>query len=156
MVENNGLAQPSVQLQAEALHNRTDTSNRTDNEALENEPHCSAAFVDISQAFNKVWHTGLLYKLRLSLPLNYFLVLKSYLHSRHFLVKAETEYAELSPVNAGAAKGSALWPLYLPTSPEYTTATFADYTAVLDTGSGPAIASQSCNPILVSKVENKS
>jgi hypothetical protein len=46
------------------------------------------------------------YKLRLSLPLNYFLVLKSYLHSRRFLVKAETEYAELFPVNAGTPQGS--------------------------------------------------
>jgi hypothetical protein len=40
------------------------------NEALENKHHSSAAFLDISQAFDKVWHTGLLYKLRLPLPLN--------------------------------------------------------------------------------------
>jgi hypothetical protein len=60
-------------------------------EALENKQYCSAAFLDLPQAFNKVWHTGPLYNLRLSLPLNYFLVLNSYLHSRHFLVKAENE-----------------------------------------------------------------
>jgi hypothetical protein len=54
--------------------------------------YSSASFLDISQAFDKVWHTGLLYKLRRSLPLNYFLILKSYLHSRHFPVKVETEY----------------------------------------------------------------
>jgi hypothetical protein len=34
------------------------------NEALENKQYCFAAFLDISQAFNEVWHTGLLYKLR--------------------------------------------------------------------------------------------
>jgi hypothetical protein len=42
------------------------------NKALENKQCCSAAFLDIS------------------LSLNYFLILKSYLHSRHFLLKAET------------------------------------------------------------------
>jgi hypothetical protein len=28
------------------------------NEALERKQYCSAAFLDITQAFNKVWHTG--------------------------------------------------------------------------------------------------
>jgi hypothetical protein len=54
------------------------------NEALENKQYCSAAFLDISLATDKVWHNQLLNKLRWSLPLNYFLILKSYLHSRHF------------------------------------------------------------------------
>jgi hypothetical protein len=57
------------------------------NEALENKQFCSAAFLDISQAFDKVWYTGLLRRLRRYLLLNYFLILKSYLHNRHFLVK---------------------------------------------------------------------
>jgi hypothetical protein len=68
---------------------------------LKNKQYCSAAFLDIPHAFDKVWHTGLLYKLRRSLPLNYFLIQKSCLHSRHFLVKVETEYKELSTVFAG-------------------------------------------------------
>jgi hypothetical protein len=71
------------------------------NDALENKQYCSAAFLDISQAFDKVWHIGLLYKLSRSLPLNYFLILKSYLHGRHFFVRAEVKYTELSSVSAG-------------------------------------------------------
>jgi hypothetical protein len=95
MVENIGLI-PNHQFSFRQRHSTIEQTHRIVrmNEALENKQYFSAAFLDISQAFNKVWHTELLYKLRLSLPLNYFLVLKSYLHSRHFLVKAETEYAE--------------------------------------------------------------
>jgi hypothetical protein len=76
----------------------------TINEALENEEYCSSAFLDISQAFDTVQHTGLLYKLRLFLPRNYFILLKSYLHSRHFLLKIESEYIELSSVNANLSR----------------------------------------------------
>jgi hypothetical protein len=115
------------------------------NKALESKQYCSAAFLDISQAFDKVWHTGPLYKLRRYLPLHYFLILKSYLHSTHFLVKVETEYTELSSINAGVPRRSVIAPLlYLlytaepPTSPESTTATLADDTVVVTMDSDPA------------------
>jgi hypothetical protein len=50
-------------------------------ETLENKQYCSAAFLDMSQVFDKIWHVRLLYKLRPFLSLNYFILLKSHLYS---------------------------------------------------------------------------
>ena len=33
-------------------------------ETFENKQYCSGAFLDVAQAFDKVWHKGLLYKLK--------------------------------------------------------------------------------------------
>jgi hypothetical protein len=118
-------------------------------EAFETKQYCSAAFLDISQASDEVWHTGLQYKIRQFLPLNYFLLIKSYLQNGHFLVKVANEYSDLTPVNAGVPQGSVLGPLLyvlytadLPTSDGKLTATFADDTAILTTDSDPTVASQ--------------
>jgi hypothetical protein len=80
--------------------------------------------------------------------MNYFLILKSYLHSRHFLIKVETEFIELSSIIAGIHQGSVLglllYLLYtadLPTSPESTTVTFGG-TAVVATDNDPSTASR--------------
>jgi hypothetical protein len=145
MVENNRLI-PSHQFGFRQSHSTTEKTHkivRRINGSLEKKQYCSAAFLGSSQTFDKVWHTALLYKLRWPLPLNYFLILKSYLHRRHFLVKVETEYTELSPVNAGLPQANILGPLlYLITSPKSTTATFADDTEVVAMDSDPAIALQ--------------
>jgi hypothetical protein len=117
------------------------------NAALESKQYCSVAFLDISQAFDRVLHIGLLYKLRHSLPLNYFLILKSYLLNRHFQVKIENAFTDL-PINAGVPQGSVLGPLPyalytsdLPTFPDTITATFTGDTAVLAKDPDPTIAS---------------
>jgi hypothetical protein len=119
------------------------------NEAIETKQICSAAFLNISQAFDKVWHTGLLYKLRLSFPLNYFILLKSYLTNRHLRVKVDNEYSDLLPIHAGAPQGSVLGPLLhflytsdLPSSPDTITVIFPDDTAVLAIEPNAAAASQ--------------
>jgi hypothetical protein len=119
------------------------------NEAFEHKAYSSAAFLDVSQAFDKVWHIGLLNKLRQSLPINYFLLLQSFLQNRHFFIKFASAQHPLSPIHAGVPQDSVLGPvLYLiynadlPTSPATTIATFADDTAILALNSDPAIASQ--------------
>jgi hypothetical protein len=44
----------------EQVHRITTVVNR----ALDSNKYCTAAFLDISQAFDKVWHEGLLYKIK--------------------------------------------------------------------------------------------
>ena len=50
---------------------------------------CAAIFMDVSQAFDEVWHQGLEYKLEKDLPKQIYSVLKSYLAEIHFKVKHE-------------------------------------------------------------------
>lgn len=89
-------------------------------------------------AFDKVWHPGLLYKLRKSLPYAYFRVLQSYITDRFFQVKVKDDTSNLRRIISGVPQGSVLGPvLYLlytadlPTCPNTVVATFADDTAIL-------------------------
>ena len=45
--------------------------------ALETKQYCSVIFLDIKQAYDRVWYPGLLFKLKLYLPAPFYLVLKS-------------------------------------------------------------------------------
>jgi hypothetical protein len=93
-----------------------------------------------------LWRTGLLYKLRLSFPLNYFILLKSYLTNRHFRVKVYNGFSDILQIHAGVPQGSVLGPLLytsdLPSSLDTTAAIFADDTAVLAIDPNAVAASQ--------------
>jgi hypothetical protein len=109
--------------------------------ALEEKNVCSAVFLDVAQAFDKVWHRGLVHKLEQLLPKQYSSLLKSYITGRLFRVKSEDQYSELRPIKAGVPQGSVLGPLlYLlytcdvPETEETMIATFADDTGVLAVG----------------------
>jgi hypothetical protein len=151
LVEHNGLI-PSHQFGFRQKHSTAEQTHRIIhriNEAFEHKAYCSAAFLDISEAFDKVGHIGVLYKLRQSLPINYFLLLQYSLQNRHFFIRFGSAQHPLSPIHSGVPQGSVLRPfLYLiytadlPTSPATTTATLADDTAILATDIDPAIASQ--------------
>lgn len=114
---------------------------------LEERKVCAAAFLDVSQAFDRVWHTGLLYKIKKDLP-EYYPLFKSYLEDRYFQVNYNGTLSKMYEIEAGVPQGSVLGPeLYkiytadLPCEDNTLTATFADDTAILASHEDPLQAS---------------
>src|SRR6476661_4848468 len=106
--------------------------------AFEEKKYCSALFIDVSQAFDKVWHEGLLHKLKQNLPANTHKLLQSYLVGRQFIIKEGNFLSSPQPIAAGVPQGSILGPLLyliytsdMPTNNYTQTSTFADDTAFL-------------------------
>jgi hypothetical protein len=115
---------------------------------LENQQYFTAAFLDVSQAFDKVWHPGLLFKIKRILPSSYFNLLKSYLNKRQFETKINGETSSRFHIHSGVPQGSILGPLLyvlytsdLPTSRETPLGTFADDTAIFATREDPTVVS---------------
>lgn len=130
----------------EQVHRVVDIVNKT----FEEKKYCSALFLDVSQAFDKVWHEGLLFKIKMNVPDSMFTILKSYLEERYYRVKHEADTSKIYPIRSGVPQGSVLGPiLYLifthdiPTNENVTTTTFADDTAMLVTDENPATATES-------------
>ena len=71
-----------------------------------------AVFLDISKAFDKVWHDGLIFKLRQNgvsgKLLNFF---QSYLSNRKQRVAVNGFYSEFADIESGVPQGSVLGPL---------------------------------------------
>ena len=111
-------------------HSTIEQLNRVYNvnsNSIEKKKYCSAAFLDIQQAFDNVWHPGLLYK-----------IFKSYLANRRFYGRHRHATSEWHPIKSGVLQGSVLGPvlytLYtadLPIRRDVTVATYADDTAIL-------------------------
>lgn len=116
------------------VHRLTDLVERS----FEQNKICSAIFLDVAQAFDKVWHQGLEVKLQRDLPRQYYEFLKSYLTERFFRVRYGGEYSDIKEISAGVPQGSVLGPvLYLlytrdiPRDENTLLGTFADDTAIL-------------------------
>jgi len=117
------------------------------NKTLEDRQYCSAVFLDISQAFGKVWHQGLLLKIQQTLPPHYFNILQSYLQTRQLVVTYNNSTSQpghmLSGVPQSRVLGPFLYTLYtadIPQSPNTALSTFADDTAILSNYSNPITA----------------
>ena len=116
--------------------------------AFEDHKYCTAVFLDISQVFDKVWHLGLLHKLRHTLPLKYFALLRSYLQNRSLIVSYKNENSQPVKIYSGVPQGSILGPLLytlhtadIPQTTKTILSTFADDTAIMATHSDPTTAS---------------
>jgi hypothetical protein len=136
---------PNHQFGFRSKHSTIDQVHRITNiieNKLEEKKICSAVFLDVAQAFDRVWHEGLNYKLRTILPKQYTEILESYLTEIFFRIKQRDAYSELKEIKAGVPQGSVLGPvLYLmytsdlPKLENSIVATFADDTAILAVGS---------------------
>ena len=115
--------------------------------AFEDRKYCSAVFLDISQAFDKVWHPGLIQKIQKTLPLRYFTLLRSYLQHRYLVVSYNNVNSSPVKMHSGVPQGSSLGPflytLYTADIPQTSTtvlSTFADDTAIVATHSNTITA----------------
>ena len=71
-----------------------------------------AVFLDISKAFDKVWHDGLLFKLKQNgIRGNLLNLFHSYLSDRHQRVGINSSYSEYKKIESGVPQGSVLGPL---------------------------------------------
>lgn len=150
VLENNNII-PEHQFGFRRGHGTVEQCHRIINhitEALESKKYCTAVFLDIQQAFDRVWHKGILYKIKKILPAPYYLLLKSYLTNRKFYVVNQGVTSNIYSINAGVPQGSVLGPvLYtiftadLPVMADVNIATYADDTAIIATSLTPGDAS---------------
>ena len=81
-------------------------------ESFEKYDETRALFLDISKAFDKVWHDGLIYKLNVMVYLETYLIFwENYLHNRYQRVVLNGTNSDWRSIEAGVPQGSVLGPL---------------------------------------------
>ncbi|KAL4123315.1 hypothetical protein QTP88_015512 [Uroleucon formosanum] len=99
--------------------------------------YTAATFLDMEKAFDRVWHDGLIFKLKTNtrLPINMIKLIKSFLSDRSFQVRVVDQQSTTRQIQAGVPQGSCLSPLLyiqyvndLPLLDKIQTSIFADDT----------------------------
>lgn len=98
-----------------------------------------AVFLDVSKAFDRVWHDGLIVKmLNMGYPVGIVKLMRSYLHRRKLRVKVANHLSTYRTIEAGVPQGSVLSPhlftIYtadLPRTNRTSMALYADDTAIV-------------------------
>lgn len=101
--------------------------------SLEEKHYCTGMFLDVAQAFDRIWHAGLLLKLKSLFPPDYYLILKSYLENRFFTVRSSAESSLSYEIKTGVPQGAVFAPflfnIYIsdqPSTPSTIVDDFAD------------------------------
>lgn len=103
-------------------------------------------FLDITQAFDRVWHDGLLYKLKKFLPATYYLLIKFYLTDRHIQVRYRSALSDIASINAGMPHASRiLHKIFVSdqsTNPNTSVADYADDKTLISINNKPILVSR--------------
>ena len=127
---------------ARVVHHAAHTLNRKES--------ATAAFLDVSHAFDRVWHVGLLRKvLNTDTPYCVVRTLASFLNNRTFRVRVESAWSGSHSIAAGVPQGSilspALYSLYtddIPVQQGTLLALYADDIALMTTSLNPTHAAK--------------
>ena len=119
-------------------------------------------FFDISKAFSKVWHEGVLYKLEsISISGNLLNIFRSFLNDRYQRVVINGQHSDLAPILARVLQGSILRPLLfiiyrndLPDNLNSLVKLFADDTSLFSTVHDPTLSAKILNDDL-SRISEK-
>jgi len=89
------------------------------NNDIEPDRYCTVVFLDVTQASDKIWHQGLLYKIKNNFPTDLYAIIRSYLLYKTFRIKYGEIIIQLKKILgylwnvSGAFQDSILGPYFI-------------------------------------------